>query len=152
MRALDRKLWRDLRLMWSQALTIALVVATGVGGFVTTLSAVDSLAAARDAFYREGRFADVFASVERAPLALVDTLRELPGVADVEPGLEFVVRVEREGRTEPIIGQLVGLDARHDRRLNRVTVRGGRDGGTRTPGGTLPSRPGCPSRSPPRTG
>ena len=32
MRALDRKLLRDLRTMWSQALTIALVVASGVGG------------------------------------------------------------------------------------------------------------------------
>jgi putative ABC transport system permease protein len=33
MKALDRKLLRDLRLMWSQALTIALVVASGIGGF-----------------------------------------------------------------------------------------------------------------------
>ncbi|MBL8329466.1 MAG: ABC transporter permease [Rubrivivax sp.] len=141
MRALDRKLWRDLRLLWSQALTIALVVATGVGGFITTLSAVDSLAAARDDFYREGRFADVFASVKRAPLSLVDTLGQLPGIADVQPGLEFVVRVEREGRTEPIIGQLIGLDARHDRRLNRVSLRGFQGGpgaaAPRTPGGTL---------------
>ena len=47
MRALDRKLLRDLRALWSQALTIALVVASGVGGFLTSLSAVDSLAAAR---------------------------------------------------------------------------------------------------------
>jgi len=46
-KALDRKLLRDLRLMWSQALTIALVVASGIGGFVTSLSAVDSLALAR---------------------------------------------------------------------------------------------------------
>ena len=45
MRALDRKLLRDLGRMWSQALTIALVVASGVGGFIATLSAVDSLAA-----------------------------------------------------------------------------------------------------------
>ena len=51
MRALDRKLLRDLRLLWSQALTIALVVASGIGGFLTTLSAVDSLEAARDRFY-----------------------------------------------------------------------------------------------------
>ena len=30
MKALDRKLLRDLRRMWSQALTIALVVASGL--------------------------------------------------------------------------------------------------------------------------
>jgi putative ABC transport system permease protein len=138
MRALDRKLWRDLRLLWSQALTIALVVASGIGGFLTTLSAVDSLAAARDDFYREGRFADVFATVKRAPLSLVETLQTLPGVADVEPGLEQAVRVEIEGRSEPIIGQLIALESRLDRRLNRVTVRDGRAGGARTPGRLLP--------------
>jgi len=41
-KALDRKLLRDLRLMWSQALTIALVVGSGIGGFVTSLSAASS--------------------------------------------------------------------------------------------------------------
>ena len=52
MKALDRKLLRDLRLMWSQAITIALVVGSGIGGFITTLSAVDSLAVARDSYYQ----------------------------------------------------------------------------------------------------
>ena len=55
MKALDRKLLRDLRLMWSQVLTITLVVASGVGGFITTLSAVDSLELARDRFYARDR-------------------------------------------------------------------------------------------------
>ena len=126
MKALDRKLLRDLRLMWSQALTIALVVASGVGGFLTTLSAVDSLALARDRFYAQGRFADVFASVKRAPDALVDTLRALPGVADVQTTTEFAVRVEIEGLSDPIIGQLIGVDARQGLRMNRITLRSGR--------------------------
>jgi putative ABC transport system permease protein len=138
MKALDRKLLRDLRLMWSQALTIALVVASGIGGFITTLSAVDSLALARDRFYREGRFADVFATVKRAPHALADTLAALPGVADVQTGTEFAVRVEIEGRSEPIIGQLIGLDPLQPRRLNRVTLRDGLAGGASSPGGLLP--------------
>ncbi len=84
MKALDRKLLRDLRQMWSQALTIALVVASGIGGFVTSLSAVDSLARARDRFYAEGRLADVFATLKRAPGAFAQTLREVPGVADAQ--------------------------------------------------------------------
>ena len=97
MKALDRKLLRDLRLMWSQALTIALVVASGIGGFITTLSAVDSLALARDDFYASGRFADVFASVKRAPNALAQTLRSTPGVADVQTTTEQIVRIELPG-------------------------------------------------------
>jgi len=125
-RALDRKLLRDLRLMWSQALTIALVVASGIGGFITTLSAVDSLALARDRFYATGRFADVFASVKRAPNALADTLRAAPGVADVQTTIEQIVRIELDGVADPVIGQLIGVDARQPPRMNRVTLRSGR--------------------------
>ena len=125
-RALDRKLLRDLRLMWSQALTIALVVASGVGGFITSLSAVESLSAARDRFYAEGHFADVFASVKRAPLAQAETLREVPGVADVQATLEEVVRVELAGVADPILGQLIGLDGGRPPRMNRVVLSQGR--------------------------
>jgi putative ABC transport system permease protein len=125
MKALTRKLLRDLRLMWSQALTIALVVASGIAGFVTTLSAVESLEAARDRYYAVGHFADVFASVKRAPLSVVEQVRALPGVADVQPSTEFIVRIELPGVNDPIIGQLIGIDQRQPPRLNLVTVRGG---------------------------
>jgi putative ABC transport system permease protein len=125
-KSLDRKLLRDLRLMWSQALTIALVVASGIGGFITTLSAVDSLALARDRFYATGRFADVFATVKRAPNALAHTLRATPGVADVQTTIEQVVRIEIEGVADPVIGQLIGVDLRSPPAMNRVTLRNGR--------------------------
>ena len=81
MKALDRKLLRDLARMWSQAATIALVVASGVGGWLTSLSAVDSLAAARDRYYVEGRFADVFAELVRAPRDAADALLAVSGVS-----------------------------------------------------------------------
>jgi putative ABC transport system permease protein len=126
MHALDRKLLRDLHLMWSQALTIALVVASGVAGFITTLSAVDSLALARDRYYAADRFADVFATVKRAPNALTARLRELPGVADVQTTVEQTVRVEIEGVSDPIMGHLIGLDPTHPVRMNRVALRSGR--------------------------
>lgn len=126
MKALDRKLLRDLRLLWSQALTIALVVASGVGGFLTSLSAVDSLALARDRFYATDRFADVFASVRRAPLAAAEALRQEPGVADVQTTVEELVRVSLPGVDDPIIGQLIGLDARAPQRMNRVRLAAGR--------------------------
>jgi putative ABC transport system permease protein len=126
MRALDRKLWRDLRLMWSQALTIALVVASGIGGFITSLSAVDSLAFAREDFYAEGRFADLFVLLKRAPLALQAQLQAMPGVSAVQTTLEQVVRVEIAGSSDPIIGQLIGLDLRHPPAMNRVQLRSGR--------------------------
>ena len=118
MKALDRKLLRDLTLMWSQALTIALVVGSGIGGFITMLSAVDSLTQARDDYYTAGRFADVFAGVKRAPSALVEVLRAIPGVADVQTTTEMAVRVEIQGRSDPIIV----LDSRQPARMNREAL------------------------------
>ena len=132
MKVLDRKLLRDLRAMWSQALTIALVVASGLGGFLTSLSAVDSLAAARDEFYVQGRFADLFANVKRAPQALAEQLRALPGVADVQTTVEQIVRIQLAGSSDPVLGQLIGIDRLQPPRLNLVSVVAGRalfDGG-----------------------
>jgi putative ABC transport system permease protein len=125
-KSLDRKLLRDLRLMWSQALTIALVVASGVGAFLTALSAVDSLALARERFYAQGRFADVFAGIKRAPAAQAELLRQVPGVADVQTTIEQIVRIEIPGLTDPIIGQLIGVDLRDAPRMNRLTLHRGR--------------------------
>jgi len=140
MKALDRKLLRDLRLMWSQALTIALVVASGIGGFITSLSAVDSLALARDEFYADARFADLFAAVKRAPNALASTLAAQPGVAEVQTTVEQMVRVELPGVSDPILGQLIGMDPQRPFSLNRVTLAAGRalDGaGVRRADGSL---------------
>ena len=85
MKALDRKLLRDLRLMWSQAITIALVVACGVTGFITSFSAYDALSWSRDLYYAESRFADVFATLKRAPRALERRLETIAGAAHIEP-------------------------------------------------------------------
>lgn len=126
MKALDRKLLRDLVRMWSQALTIALVVASGIGGFITSLSAVDSLALARDRFYAEGRFADVFAHVKRAPNALDASLRDVPGVADVQTTTEHLVRIGIPGIVDPVVGRLIGVDRDRPHRMNQVLLRSGR--------------------------
>lgn len=142
MRALELKLLRDLRRMWSQALTIALVVASGIGGFLACLSAVDSLVAARDEYYAQAHFADLFGALKRAPDALLPVLRAVPGVAEVQPGVEAQVRVTLPGVADPVLGQLVGLDARRPPGLNRVTLRSGRPlppGGEGAGDGTLPA-------------
>jgi putative ABC transport system permease protein len=126
MRALDKKLLRDLRLMWSQALTIALVVASGVAGFITSFSAYDALAWSRDLYYAEARFADVFATLKRAPLSLERQLAAMPGAAFVETSLSQTVPISIAGVADPIIGRLIGLDARVPQRLNQVQLRSGR--------------------------
>jgi len=125
-KALDRKLLRDLRLMWSQALTIALVVASGIAGFITSFSAYDSLSWSRDLYYTDARFADVFATLKRAPLALERQLERIAGAAHVETSLAESVPVTLPNVADPIIGRLIGLDARAPQRLNKVHLRRGR--------------------------
>ncbi|MBU0588381.1 MAG: ABC transporter permease [Gammaproteobacteria bacterium] len=126
MKALDRKLLRDLRLMWSQTLTIALVVASGVAGFITSFSAYDALSWSRDRYYAESRFADVFATLKRAPLSLQRQLEAIDGAAHVETTLTQVVPIDLPNVPDPVIGRLIGIQANEPQRLNTVHISRGR--------------------------
>ena len=121
MQALDRKLWRDLRHMWSQVLTIALVVASGVAGFLSTFSAWDALSWSREQHYAQARFADVFSSLRRAPVSLLPRIAALPGVAQVQDGVAHGVQVFLPGVQDPIRGRLTAIDPRAPQTLNQVT-------------------------------
>ncbi|HLH32892.1 MAG TPA: hypothetical protein VKY31_16950, partial [Terriglobia bacterium] len=72
---LDRKLVRDLIRLRSQVLAIALVIACGVGQFITNRMSYDALRVTQSAYYDQSRFADVFVSLKRAPLSVADRIR-----------------------------------------------------------------------------
>ena len=67
MRALDRKLLRDMKRLWAQSLAVALVMAAGVATMLIGLGAYYSLSETRTAYYDRTQFADVFAFAVRAP-------------------------------------------------------------------------------------
>jgi len=69
MRALNIKLFRDLWKMKGQAFAIVLVIASGISTFVMLKGTMSSLNLTRNKFYQDYRFADVFASLKRAPIA-----------------------------------------------------------------------------------
>ncbi|HJL26187.1 MAG TPA: hypothetical protein RMH80_28485, partial [Polyangiaceae bacterium LLY-WYZ-15_(1-7)] len=120
--SLNRKLLRDLGTLRGQILTIALVVASGVAAFVTTKSAYVSLRDARATFYTSNRFADVFATLKRAPEAVQRRLEDLPGVAVVDTRVVGHGSMPLETMTEPAKAIVVGLPLR----LNTVHLRSGR--------------------------
>ena len=70
MRALGRKLLRDLARMKGPAISIGLVVCCGVAVFVAAVSCYGTLVANRRDYYAAQKFADVFATLERAPRTL----------------------------------------------------------------------------------
>lgn len=126
MKTLDRKLRRDLWSMRSQALAIALIIVSGVATFIMSISTLDSLMLTRRLFYREYRFADAFASLKRAPESLVDQIREIRGVEQVESRVVAEVRLRVPGFEEPVVGRLVSIPDEGQPLLNQVYLRKGR--------------------------
>jgi len=47
-------------------------------------------------------------------LSLEATLRTLPCVADVQTRVEAMVRVTLPEVSDPVVGQLIGIDSRYD--------------------------------------
>jgi len=67
MHPLDRKLLRDLWRRKGMALAIAVVIGAGLATFIMSIGALKSLDETRAAYYERYRFADIFATVKRAP-------------------------------------------------------------------------------------
>jgi putative ABC transport system permease protein len=124
--ALNRKLLRDLLAMRGQAIAIALVIAGGVAMFVMYLSTFDSLRRTTTAYYTRQRFADVFASLERAPASLESRLRAIAGVAQVDTRIAVNVTLDVPGLTDPASGRLISIPADRRPRLNDLYLRQGR--------------------------
>jgi putative ABC transport system permease protein len=123
---LDRKLLRDLWEMKGQAFAIAAVVASGVTMYVTYLSNFDSLQRTRAIYYERARFADVFASLKRAPASLESRLAAIPGVEMVSTRVMADVTLDVPGMAEPAAGRLISLPDRGRPPLNDVYLRRGR--------------------------
>lgn len=123
MSLLHRKLRRDLLRLWTQVLTIGLVLGSAVGALVTTQACVHSLQQARETFYRDARMADVFASVRRAPRAVLPLFSGLSGVAQVQATLERPARLMLPGQVDAVMGHLVGVAQGQPLALNRVFLR-----------------------------
>jgi putative ABC transport system permease protein len=126
MRALTRKLVRDLVRMRSQAAAIAGVVAAGVAVSVLGLCNLETLSQSRARFYDQQRFGDVFVSVKRAPLALARRLGDVPGVAAVEPRIVGQVLLDMPGVAEPVSARMVSMPIGRRPVLNDLVIRSGR--------------------------
>lgn len=126
MRALNLKLWRDLKRLRGQVVTIALVVGCGVAGFVGAFSTHASLEASRDRYYRDAAFADVFGAVRRAPLALRERIAAIDGVAALRLETAYDTQLDLPGVLQPLTGRIVGLSPGRREAVNRLSLRSGR--------------------------
>ena len=123
MKALHRKLLRDVGHMRGAVFTISLVVAAGIAGFVTLRGTWLSITDTRDRYYSAERFGDVFAQLERAPNAVADKLAALPGVARVYTRVFGEARVPMSDLPEPAQARVISLPDSGRAPLNGVRLR-----------------------------
>lgn len=123
MRALNRKLLREL---WRNAGSLALVIliiSIGVGCFIGLGTAIRVLSSSQADYYREYRFADFWIELKKAPLTAVDQVARLPGVDRVEGRIVFDVILDVPGEVQPLTGRLISVPPqRLDQVLNGLCL------------------------------
>lgn len=125
-RALDRKLLRDLWHLKGQAIAIAAVIGAGLAMFVAYLSTFASLERSQASYYERYRFADVFAQLKRAPLSVAADIAAIPGVLAVETRVVAAVTLDVPGLGEPALAQLSSIPVPARPMLNGLFLRSGR--------------------------
>lgn len=126
MNALFKKLGRDIRHMSGQILATSIVVACGVASFVAMRTTYDSLKLSQETYYSDYRFADVFASLKRAPESIRSQIDSIAGVAAVQTRVVAEVSLDLPNLTEPAQAKLVSIPARQVKGLNDLHLVRGR--------------------------
>lgn len=126
MSALGRKLWRDLARQRGHLAAVMLVVACGISVFVMMTGARTALERQRAAYYDAYLFADVFASLRRAPVALLPRLADSPDLAQIQARIVHDVSAQVPGLDDPATLRLVSLPPGQVRAINGIHLRSGR--------------------------
>ena len=124
--ALNRKLYRDLLRLKGQVLTVALVVACGIAGYVAFQSTWHSLELSKASYYERYRFAGAFVRLKRAPESIATRLERIPGVARVYTRVIQDINLPIEGPLQPPIGEIVSLPDGRQPPLNQLVLEAGR--------------------------
>lgn len=125
MTALNRKLLRDLWAAKGQVLAIALVLAGGIATYVMSASTLDSLQRTQARLYDEFRFPLLFSGLKRAPVSLLERIRAVEGIREVEGRVVAPANLELPGYPQPVTSQIVSLPD-HQPLLNKLHLNAGR--------------------------
>ncbi len=123
---LDRKILRDVVHLRGQFVAVGLVVACGVGSYVSMVSTYRSLLLSQSAYYATYRFGNIFAQLKRAPTSTANRIRDIPGVSAVQTRVVRDVILDIPGLNEPATGRLLSIPDRQTPILNDLFLRQGR--------------------------
>ncbi len=124
--ALNQKILRDIWRIKGQLAAISMVMAAGIAVFIIMFGVLDSLKLTRDTYYDRYQFADVFASLKRAPRSVVKRVESIQGVARVQERIVFGLTLQMPTLNEPASGKVISYPDSGEPRLNKVYLRSGR--------------------------
>lgn len=119
-------MFRDLWHMRGLAAAISVVMGCGIALFILSRSMLHSLELTQQTYYDRYNFADVFASIKRAPDELINRIAKIPGVAIAERRIVVPVNLTVPGLDEPASGRLISVPDVGRPRLNQLYLRRGR--------------------------
>jgi len=122
---LDRKLRRELRTSWLLLMAVVSIIAVGVACFVSMGAAYNNLTEAKQRYYRQCRMAHFWIDLKKVPLAELDALARLPGVAVIRPRIGFYATVDMEDVAKPLNGLVLSLPDRREPVINDIVLRRG---------------------------
>lgn len=122
---LDRKMLRDLWHTRSLAGAIALVMGCGIALFILSRAMLHSLELSQHTYYDRRNFADVFATLKRAPDSLIDRIAAIPGVAQAERRIVVAVNLSVPFFDEPVSGRIISVPDFGMPRLNQPVLKRG---------------------------
>lgn len=126
MRALDKKLFRDVWRLRVHALGVALVLSCGLSVMIMAVGMRGSMERTRASYYAERRMADLAVSAVRAPQRVAQELAAAPGVQAVETRISGIALLDLPGVSEPPSARLVSLPNVGRPRVNDLTLARGR--------------------------
>jgi len=126
MKAVNRKLLRELWQLRMQVISITLVVATGIMSVMTMRGTYESLTQSQADYYQQTRFADLWAPLVRAPSLVADRVANIPGVESVDTRITFLATLDIEGVEMPAQARFVSLPEFDRPAINDLLIRKGR--------------------------
>ncbi len=120
-----RKALRDLRGHLGSYLACAMVMAIGVIFYSSMSQVISNIPVVQQDFYRQYRFADVFAQVNSIPVSRVERLTAIEGIQKASGRLTVTARLVADSQDNNATLKLISYDPAETDRLNDIYVTKG---------------------------
>lgn len=132
-KALDKKLFRELWKTKGQVLAVSAVITCGIAVYISFLSAFLNLELTRDSYYINYRFHDFSISVEKAPLNSIFKIQSIAGVKSALGRISKEVTISLKNKDALKTGRILSLPKQQKSFIDNIYLDLGRKPYTNEP-------------------